>query len=222
MFLIKDYQTIFCPNGCKIFSDGNNYEYWENKETTSDELEITNFLKSHISQNIKLLHIGVGNSYLAKSLNNQVIIDGISISSNEINYAKKLNLSNYNVYFSNKLGKDSLKFLKENYYDFIIDVNLKSFSCCDIAFDEMFRKYSNLLNKNGKILTAKDGLNWTRLLKPVYRFSFKKFFYRRLKEFDGPERNKLSMDDCLNLASNNNLNLEEIINSNIISFKKQI
>ena len=49
MFLIKDYQTIFCPNGCKLFSDGNNYEYWENKETTSDELEITNFLKSHIS-----------------------------------------------------------------------------------------------------------------------------------------------------------------------------
>ena len=71
------------------------------------------------------------------------------------------------------------------------------------------------------ILTAKDGLNWTRLLKPVYRFSFKKFFYRRLKEFDGPERNKLSMNDCLKLASNNNLNLEEIINSNIISFKKQ-
>ena len=111
------------------------------------------------------------------------------------------------------------KKLTQNCYDFIIDVNLKSFSCCDGAFDEMFKKYLNLLNVKGKILTAKNGLKWSRLLKPVIKFSFKKFFYKRLKEYDGPESNKISIDECRKIAKVNNLNFSDI-NKNLVSFDK--
>ena len=83
----------------------------------------------------------------------------------------------------------------------------------------MFSKYSKLLKKGGKILTAKNGLNWSRLLKPVYRFSFKKLFYKRLKEYDGPEKNILSIKDCINIANDNNLKFFEIKKSNIVYFE---
>ena len=221
MFSIKNYKKTLCPNGCELFSDQSKYEYWECKNTTSDELEIVNYLNSISIKNYNLLHIGIGNSYLAKSLSEKFMIDGISISTNEILFAKEQYLSNYKIKFANKLAKNSLNFLKKQNYDFIVDVNLKSFSCCDMAFYKMFSTYVDLLKKNGSILTAKNGLNWSRLLKPVYRFSIKNLFYKRLKEYDGPERNKLSISQCRKLALKNNLKFEEIKTTNIVEFKKK-
>ena len=194
MFQINNFNNTYCPNGCKLFSDNSDYVYWENKNVTSDEITIVNYLNTlNPKYTINILHIGIGNSYLAKNLNIKSQIDGISISNNEILFGNKLNIKNYNCIFLNKLSANSFENFNKGYYDFVIDVNLKSFSCCDIAFNRMFSNYTKLLKKDGKILTAKNGLNWSRLLKPVYRFSFKKFFYKRLKEYDGPKRNILSI-----------------------------
>lgn len=220
MFFINNYKNTYCPNGCKLFFDNSNYVYWENKNVTSDEIEIVEYLNTLDSNKIfKILHIGIGNSYLANNLNINSYIDGISISNNEISYAKKLNIENYNYIFLNKLSNDAFNNFNTDYYDFIIDVNLKSFSCCDVAFNKMFSNYSKLLKKGGKILTAKNGLNWSRLLKPVYRFSFKRLFYKRLKEYDGPKRNILSIQDCKEIARNNNLRFFEINNSDMVYFE---
>jgi len=83
----------------------------------------------------------------------------------------------------------------------------------------MFSNYTKSLKKGGKILTSKNGLNWSRLLKPVYRFSFKRLLYKRLKEYDGPKRNILSIKDCNDLASINNLKFFEKENSDIVYFQ---
>lgn len=220
MFQINNFNKTYCPNGCNLFSDDSSYVYWEHKNATSDEIEIIDYLnKQDLVNTINILHVGIGNSYLAKNLKIKSNIDGISISNNEILNAKKLNIDNYNFIFLNKLSSNFLKNFNKNQYDLIIDVNLKSFSCCDLAFEKMFSNYILLLKKGGKILTAKNGLNWSRLLKPVYRFSFNKFFYKRLKEYDGPKRNILSIQDCNNIARKNNIKFYEIKNSGIVYFE---
>ena len=90
-----EYKKTKCINGCKLFNDATNYSYWENKKETFDEIEILDFLNSHnLSNSSKILHIGIGNSYIAHNLIKYSFINGISISSNEIQSAKNLNIKN--------------------------------------------------------------------------------------------------------------------------------
>lgn len=197
-----------CINGCKIFSDKSSFSYWEDKKTTSDELNIVNYLlikKKHIDK--KILHIGIGNSYVANILTNYLSIDGVTISMNEIQKAKSYNLKNYNLFLENKLSNDIFFKKKPNYYDIIIDTNLKSFSCCQYAFDNLMKIYSSILSNNGFIISSFKGMNWSRIIKPIYSFSLSKLFYKRLKEFDGPISNILSFNECKKVCSTNNLDL---------------
>ncbi len=218
---IKSYKKTKCSFGCDLFNDDSNYLYWEDRKVTNDEIEVVNYLNSlNNDKQFKILHIGIGNSYIAQNLNNYDSIHGISVANNEIIFANKLKINNYKCFFLNKLSEGAFNNDLFNKYDFIIDVNLKSYSCCNKAFCKMFNEYTKILNYNGSILTGKKGMNWSRLLKPVYRFSFKKFFYKKLKEFDGPESNKLSIFECKNLAVNNGLKLEEIDGTNIVKFSK--
>ena len=69
-----------------------NYTYWEDRDTTSDEIEIIDFLEnSYKLESKKILHIGIGNSFFAKKFfkNNQIF--GITISKREIENANLLN-----------------------------------------------------------------------------------------------------------------------------------
>ena len=218
---IKNFKKTKCSFGCVLFNDNSNYLYWENRKVTNDEIEIVNYLNNlYKDKKTKILHIGIGNSYIAQNLNNYDLIDGISVANNEIIYANKLNIINYKSFFLNKLSENAFNNFQFNKYDFIIDVNLKSYSCCNKAFYKMFNEYVNILNANGSIISGRKGMNWSRLLKPVYRFSFKKLFYKKLKEFDGPESNKLTIPECKNLADNETLKFEEIEGTNIVKFSK--
>ena len=219
-FLHLKTQKTYCINGCTLFNDLNEFSYWEDKEATNDEKYILNYLKSITSiDEKKILHIGIGNSYIANNLNNFYKIDGISISKNELDFAKKQNTKNYNVYFQNKFSRDNLLNSKLKFYDIIIDVNLKSFSCCDKAFNKLFELYKTILNNNGILITGRAGMKWSRKIRPVLSFSLKKLFYKRLKEFDGPKSNLLSENDCLDLCNKHNLKLNKSDN-NLIIFKK--
>ena len=219
MFL-KSYTTSKCINQCEIFNDENFIVYWEERNPTNDEIDILNFLNKMDNKNIRILHVGVGSSYIAKNLKNFKHIDGITISSNEVYYANKLNINNYKCYFLNKHKNDAFSDNLYGDYDFIIDVNLKSFSCCQQSFDYMFLNYTKILNKNGQILSGKKGMNWTSSLKPVLRFSFKKFFYKKLKEYPGKKNNILTIDECLKLSKKFSLNFVEEKSSNIVRFIK--
>ena len=220
--IINKYKKTKCINGCEIFNDESRYLYWENKKATTDEIEIVSFLNTNIiNKNSKILHVGIGNSYIATNLNGNSNIDGISISSNEIKYANSLNLKNYNIFFLNKYSHDALNILSTSKYDLIIDVNLKSFACCNGAFENLFLNYVSLLNDSGKIFTGKKGMNWSRIVKPVFSFSPIKFFYRRLKEFDGPKENFLTLRECSELAKTHKLKLLDKENSNVVFFEKK-
>ena len=218
---IKNYKKTKCSFSCNLFNDNSNFLYWESKPVTEDEIEIVNYLNNNsVNKLPNILHIGIGNSYFAKHLTNYNSIDGISISNNEILEAKKINLPKYKSIFLNKLSANAFDVFKCIKYDYIIDVNLKSYSCCEKAFRKMFNDYSKMLNEKGSIISGKKGMNWSRMLKPVYRFSLKNFIYKRLKEFDGPESNKLKISECNYLASINELKFNEIDGTNIVKFSK--
>lgn len=218
--IIKNYKKTKCDFGCDLFNDNSDYLYWENREVTADEIEILDYLKNKKNlKNSNILHIGIGSSFIAKNINCK-IINGISISKNEINYANSLKINNYKSFFLNKLSKNAFNKFLNNSFDYIIDVNLKSYSCCSQAFEKMFSEYARLLSINGKILSNKRGMKWSRILKPVYSFSLRKFFFKRLKEFNGPSYNILSVEDCYLLAAKNSLKFEFLDNKNVVSFVK--
>ena len=218
-FLNLNHEKTRCINGCELFNDKQSFSYWESKKVTSDEKHIFNFLqnKKFINKK-KILHVGIGNSYIEENLKNFNQIDGVSLSGSEIISGRKKKIKNYKIYFLNKFSKNTLFNKKLDRYDIIIDVNLKSYACCDIAFNNLFKQYLKMLKPKGIILTGKRGVKWSRVIKPVLSFSFKNFFYKRLKEFDGPKRNILNKKDLLLLKNKHNLNIS--ILKNIILIKK--
>ena len=219
-FQKKNFQTTNCINGCELFNDKSNFSYWEDKKETSDEVYILNYiLKNKLSDNKNILHIGVGNSYIAENLGSYNLIDGITLSNNEIKRGESKKINNYNIYFQNKFSKETIFLNKLNSYDIIIDANLKSFACCNIAFNILFYNYVNMLKRSGFIITSKKGMNWSRFVKPTINFSLKKFFYKKLKEYDGPKSNILTIDESSSIARKNNTSLYDI-DENLLIFKK--
>ena len=219
-FLNLKTNTDKCIEGCTLFNDTTKFSYWENNEATNDEKDVITFLKNDdLFNNKRILHVGIGNSYIAKNLKNFKKIDGISLSKNELDLAKKSNIDNYEVFFQNKYCQNNILSKILNFYDIIIDVNIKSFACCDKAFVNLFKTYSKILNINGIIITSKAGMKWSRQIKPVLSFSFKKMFYKRLKEYDGPQSNILTIEECTKISKENNLSIDHNTD-HILCFKK--
>ena len=208
----------YCPD-CRSIFPLVNYCYWENKPQTTDEKEILHFLikKKILKKNI--LHVGIGNSEVALQLGKYNKIVGITISKPEILSAKKKLIKNYKTYLINKYS-NKLNLLKKYKFDIVIDINLKSYSCCKKAFEKMFSTLSSLLNKNGFLITNKKGMNWSCMLKPKLTFTIKRFGKRILKEENGPKTNKFTIQECKILAKKNNLRLIQKKKTNIVLFKK--
>ena len=220
MKLETRYKITKCINGCELFNDEKSYSYWENKKETLDEIEILNFLNSNNSSNLsKILHIGIGNSYISRNLNKYSSINGISISSNEIFLANNLNIKNYNVFFKNKYEFNTFYNFSKYKYDIIIDPNIKSFACCEKAFKHLMQQYFDILNFDGFIITNIRGMNWSRKVQPVIHFDFNNFFHRKLKEYDGPISNLLTVVEFDSLSKKLGFTLKNL-DKNIILLSK--
>ena len=214
------YKKTKCIDGCKLFNDEKSYSYWENKKETLDEIEILNFINSNNSSNSsKILHIGIGNSYISSNLNKYSLINGISISSNEILFAKNLNIKNYNVFFKNKYEFNTFYNFSKYKYDIIIDANIKSFACCEKSFLHLMQQYFDILNFDGFIITNIRGMNWSRKIQPIIHFDFKNFFHRKLKEYDGPSSNLLTVGEFDSLSRKFGFTLTNL-DKNIILLSK--
>ena len=182
-----------------------NYTYWENREITSDEFEIINFLeKSYDLRAKSILHIGIGNSFFAKKFSKNQIY-GITISQKEIDLAYSLRLSNYKVFLCDKYSLNFKEKLNNISFDLIVDTNLKSYSCCQDSFNFYMENLFYKLKKNGTLITSKNGMNWYKNLKPKLSFNLKNFFHFKLKEVEGNKENVLSENELKNLASQFNL-----------------
>jgi len=220
MKLETRYKKTKCIDGCRLFNDEKSYSYWENKKETLDEIEILNFINSNNSSNSsKILHIGIGNSYISSNLNKYSLINGISISSNEILFAKNLNIKNYNVFFKNKYEFNTFYNFSKYKYDIIIDANIKSFACCEKSFLHLMQQYFDILNFDGFIITNIRGMNWSRKIQPIIHFDFKNFFHRKLKEYDGPSSNLLTVGEFDSLSRKFGFTLTNL-DKNIILLSK--
>ena len=222
MKLETRYKKTKCIDGCELFNDEKSYSYWENKKETLDEIEILEFLNSNNSSNSsKILHIGIGNSYIASNLNKYSLIDGISISSKEILLAKNLNIKNYDASFKNKYEFNTFYNFSNYKYDIIIDANIKSFACCEKAFQHLMQQYFDILNFDGFIVTNTKGMNWSRKVQPIIHFNFKNLFHRRLKEYDGPSSNLLTVSEFYVLSKKFGFTLKNLGKSIILLSKLQ-
>jgi len=220
MKLETKYKKTKCIDGCELFNDEKSYSYWENKKETLDEIEILEFLNSNNSSNSsKILHIGIGNSYISSNLNKYSLIDGISISTKEILLSKNLNIKNYDVSFKNKYEFNTFYNFSNYKYDIIIDANIKSFACCEKAFQHLMQQYFEILNFDGFIITNTKGMNWSRKVQPIIHFNFKNLFHRRLKEYDGPSSNLLTVSEFHVLSKKFGFTLKNL-EKNIILLSK--
>ena len=184
------------------------YTSWEDRDITTDELEIIKFLENDNDFKFKkILHIGIGNSYFAKKFSDTNRIIGITISQKEIQKAKSMNLKDYQFFLLDKYSVNFKDFLDKNKFDLIVDTNLKSYSCCQKSFEYMMNNILKSINSNGMLITSINGMKWFKKLKPKISFSFKKFFFLKLKEIDGDDRNILLADELNKLSQNHNFKM---------------
>ena len=151
-------------------SDANNLSYWENQKVTSEEKVIVKYLKNNITEKgLKILHIGIGSSYLLLNLHKIFShIYGVTIAGLEKTKADNYKIINNSNYIIDKYNSKKLKqYFKPNSIDYIVDINLKSFAPDKLSFVNMFRDFSNILTKNGTIITAKSGMDWTTMIEEV-------------------------------------------------------
>ena len=183
-----------------------NFTYWEDRDTTSDELEIIDFLENTYKLESKqILHIGIGNSFFAKKFFKNNHIFGITISKREIEKANLLNLSNYKFVLCDKYSINFIKEFNDKKFDVIVDTNLKSYSCCHESFNFFIENLFNKLNDGGMLITSKNGMRWFKTLKPKLSFNFKNFFYYKFKEVNGNNENILTTDELKVLSKKHNL-----------------
>ena len=209
---------ISCISGCSLKIYDKNYSYWENRQITSDELEIVYFLKKKNIKNKNILHIGIGNSYFAKNLSKNNKITGVTILEKELFNGNQLNINKYKIIIKNKYQKNFI--FKKNTFDIIVDINLKSYSCCQRAFEYMFKNLTASLNKNSMIVTSKKGMNWTSNLTTKLSFKLNNFLKKKIKESKGKISNILSKEECIKLAKENKMKLVYPKKTNIVIFKK--
>lgn len=195
--------------------------YWENRGVTSDEIEILNFLKKN-KFNFKkktILHIGVGNSYMAEILHKfNCHITGLTISEPELIAAKLKKIKNYNVYLKNKYSRNLKKSFFNKKFDLVIDANLKSYACCNEGFENYFKLLISCMKTESILITSKKGMRWSKILEKQISFNFKKFIHFKFKEKKGPASNILSLIECKSLAKKSFLHFFH--NSQVAFFKK--
>jgi hypothetical protein len=135
------------------------WQIWTNRETTRDQLRIEEQLERLILPSSSILHIGVGNSSLARRFAARVgTIVGTTLHPEEQVYADGFHIPNYHVMAINKFANAMDRI--DQQFDFIVDNNPSAFACCLFHFCRMMIFYKDLLCDAGMILTAEPGLSW--------------------------------------------------------------
>jgi len=131
------------------------------KPTTIDQSRIEEVMEGLPCDGLRILHVGVGNSSLARRFASRADgIMGLTLSPNEKSLSDTLGLPGYTVLLLNKYGRELLSLAKTG-YDLIVDNNLASFACCKFHFYRMLDSYVARLVTGGMILTDQRGMDWT-------------------------------------------------------------
>ena len=132
---------------------------WSDKATTPDQRRIENYIDRFDLRQKRILHIGIGNSGLARRFHRRVQeIVGTTIDEPEVKVARSLAVPNYSFILHNKFsGRDDVV---EGTFDFILDNNPTSPCCCVRHLSVLFDFYAKKLAPGGQIVTDRQGLAW--------------------------------------------------------------
>jgi hypothetical protein len=153
--------------------DSEPWRDWTRIRTTLDQLRIEDYLDLQDLRGRRILHVGIGNSQLARRFHARAReIVGTSIVAAEVANGRSLGLANYRPVLHNKYGGRAAGI--EGRFDFIVDNNPSSFSCCLGHFAAMLDFYAGRLGDEGVLITDRVGLAWTDLPggSPRWSFSF--------------------------------------------------
>jgi len=145
---------------------------WSDKATTPDQARIERYIDRYDLRSARILHIGIGNSGLARRFHRRVKdIVGTTIDESEMRVASSLGLPNYRFLKHNKYsGQDAAI---EGTFDFILDNNPTSPCCCISHLSDMLEFYAAKLAPDGQIVTDRLGLGWVpEETNPRWRFDF--------------------------------------------------
>lgn len=139
--------------------DGEDLRDWSTKATTPDQARIEEYIDRFDLRAKRILHIGIGNSGLARRFHGRVgKIVGTTIDQPEIDVAESLSLPNYEAVLHNKFSGQNNAVVGT--FDFIIDNNPTSPCCCMEHFTALFDFYAEKLSPGGQIVTDIEGLQW--------------------------------------------------------------
>ena len=186
--------------------------YWEDKKVTSEEFAIFKYLKRNIDNNSNILHIGVGCSHGVQSLKNKFSsFTGLTIAGLEKAKADNLCILNNSTYIVDKYNHEQLiEIIKPNSFDYIIDINLKSFSPSNKMYENMMKNFYYFLKVGGSIITSESGMNWTTELNLVSN---------NFLQTGSNRNNILSINDLENFSKKYDLKIKKLIQT-VGFFKK--
>ncbi|MFT4928945.1 MAG: hypothetical protein ACI8WB_005065 [Phenylobacterium sp.] len=137
------------------------YVDFSNRETTADQARIELELEKMVQPQNRVLHVGIGNSQLAEKFAQLgVLVDGITVSETEKTLGEGKNIPDYQIFLSNKYHHSFSQHFAAERFDYIVDNNLASFTCCQYHFYQMLENYIACLKVGGKILTDQRGMDW--------------------------------------------------------------
>lgn len=138
-------------------------EDWSQRiEAGSDEQEIVRIIDGPEARDKRVLHIGIGNSFLARRLAKEArYIDGVTMNPREAEIARKVNILSYRVIVGDKHLPETYWKLRGT-YDWIIETGLTTYSCCPYHLASYFGLLLSMLAAGGTIWTheAQFGQRW--------------------------------------------------------------
>lgn len=136
------------------------FRNWAMRPTTDDQYRIENYIDRYDLRSKRVLHVGIGNSGLAKRFQNRIkAIVGTTVDQSELERAEKLGIPGYTIVIQNKYGSEPE--LCPGIFDFIVDNNPTSSCCCMKHLRAVFELYSSKLAEHGQMVTDRQGLGWT-------------------------------------------------------------
>jgi len=143
------------PTACPHPLEPNDDLGWLGREPTLDEREVVEWLKQRRVPS-RILHVGIGNSLLSKEFGKNVAQamtkDGAEARNAEALGVPTILCNKYDV------GSYAERLLAP--FDLIVDVNIRSYACCDRHFVEYLEEMLEALGPNGSLVTSRRGLEY--------------------------------------------------------------
>ena len=134
---------------------------YSNCEPTEDQAAINRWLRSAALDGLDVLHVGTGNSSVARLLDGSARVVSVTVARGEFEHAQSLGLRDYRVHLLNKHSRDFAERFAAAGFDCVLDNNLASFACCQRHLERYFDALARLLKPGGFVLTHWLGMQWT-------------------------------------------------------------